>query len=297
VENGAYANIHDNVVADFKKRGIYVQGSDSSADITSNVVLGESGVTGLQNGIAVWNSGGGFANIINNEVSGGSYTGEDWTGSGILILDTYDKIVRVKENLVYNNQVGIAAAEYCGYNPGAYSDDVIIQGNILVDNEYGIEISNEIRGAHVVGNVISGSAEYAITVTDYNDDDYFSGCAQPNDTVIQYNNIADNNTGLTVNERVAPVNAEYNWWGDISGPADPCGTSETDGVTCYDVSTMKNANGLGDGVTERADYCPWLTAAVSMSFAPYARGDVNYDGCVNWLDVAILADRWLEGCE
>jgi len=297
VENGAYANIHDNLVADFKKRGIYVQGSDSSADITGNIILGENGETGLQNGIAVWNSGGGFANVVNNEVSGGAYTGEKWTGSGILILDTYDKVVRVKENLVYNNQVGIGAGEYCGYNSGAYSADVIIQGNILVDNEYGIDIFNDIRGAHVVGNDISGSAEYAITVTDYNDEEGWSGCAQPSDTVIQYNNIADNNTGLTVNERVAPVNAEYNWWGETSGPADPCGTSETDGAVCYDVSTMKNADGLGDGVTERADYCPWLNAAVSMSFAPYARGDVNYDGCVNWLDVAILADRWLEGCE
>jgi len=191
IENGAYAYIHDNVVDDFKKRGVYVMGSGSSADIVANTIIGGGEGSGLQNGIVVWNSGGGFTNIVNNEVSGGYYTGERWTATGIMALDTYDKDVLIAGNYVHDNQLGIAAGNYC----------------------------------------------------------------------------------------------------------DPCGTSETDGITCYDVSTMKNVDGLGDEVTENVDYCPWLTAAISRSDDPLSLGDLNGDGCVNFYDVAILADEWLEGCE
>jgi len=295
IENGAYAYIHDNVVDDFKKRGIYVMGSGSSADITANTITGEGEGSGLQNGIVVWNSGGGFANIVNNEVSGGYYTGERWTATGIMALDTYDKAVLIAGNYVHDNQIGIAAGNYCEYTPGSYSADVTIRANRVEYNTYGIDIFNDIRGALIQGNYVSASTEYAIGVSDYNDT--MAPCEQPTDTIIQFNNIADNNLGMWVIDRVGPVDAQYNWWGDISGPNDPCGTSETDGITCYDVSTMKNVDGLGDEVTENVDYCPWLTAAISRSDDPLSLGDLNGDGCVNFYDVAILADEWLEGCE
>ena len=296
VNNGAYANIHDNVIADFKKRGIYVEGMDSSADIKDNVVIGE-GDNGLQNGIAVWNSGGGFANIVGNEVSGGTYTGEDWTGSGILILDTYDKAILVAENYVYENQVGIGAGDYCEYNPGSYNDNVTIQGNTVVDNNSGIEIFNDIRGAHVIGNVITGSTEYAIGVYDYTSSGW-SDCLPPTDTVIQYNNIADNNVGLWVEEHVAVVNAKYNFWGHISGPQDPNGTTETDGITCHSVDVVKNADGQGNDVSEEnAHYCPWLAVPVISSSSPCPVGDLDGDCDNDFFDFARFAANWLEGTE
>jgi len=40
-----------------------------------------------------------------------------------------------------------------------------------------------------------------------------------------------------------------------------------------------------------------LTAAISRSDDPYLAGDLNFDGCVDFRDVAILALNWLEGCE
>jgi hypothetical protein len=44
-------------------------------------------------------------------------------------------------------------------------------------------------------------------------------------------------------------------------------------------------------------YCPWLAAPLCSSACPCLVGGLNFDGGVNWLDVALLAERWLEGRE
>ena len=92
--------------------------------------------------------------------------------------------------------------------------------------------------------------------------------------------------------------AEYNWWGDISGPNDPNGTIETDGSTiCPDVEEIKNADGAGNKVTENVLYCPWLVAPVSSSAYPCPLGDLDGDCDVDFADLAIPANNWLEGTE
>ena len=79
----------------------------------------------------------------------------------------------------------------------------------------------------------------------------------PTGTLINHNNFVNNAQGL-VWDGTTILNAEYNWWGDASGPLDPNGANETDGITCYDPSTIKNADGTGDDVTDlTVDYCPW----------------------------------------
>jgi len=113
---------------------------------------------------------------------------------------------------------------------------------------------------------------------------------------VNYNNIIGNAVHGVNNVNDVTLDAEYNWWGDVSGPNDPAGTAETDGVICYETSDIKNADGTGNSVSDNnVDYCPWLTAPVSTSVYPYLRGDLDYDGDVDFDDVAILANNWLKG--
>jgi len=80
--------------------------------------------------------------------------------------------------------------------------------------------------------------------------------------------------GLSVDNGLTngPVNAEYNWWGDVTGPYDAVGTIEVPpccpqspcGV-CVPAADMVNADGLGDVVSENADYCPWMVLPTVMT--------------------------------
>ncbi len=251
VEDGAYANIHDNILDDYKKRGIYVMGSDSSADITGNTLIG--GGYPLQNGIVIWESDGGFANIAYNEVSGMSYGGDTWAASGIMALSTYDKKVTIEGNYVHdnNNGVGIAAGDYCGWpNVGSYSADITIRNNRVVDNSWGLEVINDARGVLIEGNDIVNSTYDGIDVYNYVYSGW-SGCGEPTSTVIRYNNIVGSGEyGIWAWKFVnLLVDAKNNWWGHPSGPYDPL---DTDGLG------QLNLDGEGDPVTEYVLYDPWV---------------------------------------
>jgi LPXTG-site transpeptidase (sortase) family protein len=92
------------------------------------------------------------------------------------------------------------------------------------------------------------------------------------------NNVENNGDGIQVIG--VPSNgfifdAENNWWGDASGPEDTAGSKEVlEDYTCSEVTVaeMKNANGLGDSVSDNVDYCPWTTQETQDD------GDVGEDG-------------------
>ncbi|KYK36523.1 MAG: hypothetical protein AYK18_11440 [Theionarchaea archaeon DG-70] len=260
VENGAYASIHDNVVDDFKKRGIYVEGNNSSADITGNTVIGEGPCPGVQNGIVIWGSGGGFANIIGNKVSHMYYTGGFWGSTGIMILDTFDKTVVVANNAVHDTQLGMGVGDYCGIShAGSYTLNVTIKDNRITDNTGGIEVINDARGTTIEYNSILRNTEYGIAVTDYVD--YGWACGQPTDTVINYNDIIGNGIGLSVNSRVDLVDARYNCWGHWTGP----------GGGFTDPNTGQLAHGNGDTIDAAANnalFDPWLPCRLPSQNEP-----------------------------
>lgn len=256
IQNGAYANIHHINLSDFKKRGIYIMGNNSSADITDNTILAE-GSPNLQNGIVIWGSDGGFANILNNEVAGVSYGGTFWSATGIMALDTYEKTVIIGENYVHDCQLGMGIGDYCGYNPGSHTSDVLVRGNLITGNSWGVDILNDARGVTLVYNTISNNSEYGIGVTDYVDEGW--SCDQPTDTLINYNTISGNGTGLYVNSRVELLNARYNCWGHWTGP----------GGEVTDPDSAITAQGFGDSITAQSDNClfyPW--APCGRSYTP-----------------------------
>ncbi|MCP3919547.1 MAG: hypothetical protein GY711_28760 [bacterium] len=66
------------------------------------------------------------------------------------------------------------------------------------------------------------------------------------------------------------VDATANWWGDPSGPLEPCGALEAGNPPCFPPDPdpgqdVRNADGLGDEVHGPVNYCPWL---VSSSVTP-----------------------------
>lgn len=204
-----------------------------------------------------------YNRIVRNDITGTGSASEVGIEVGVIGVSEDANKIAATLGLVHDNTVRGNIIDSTDWGIYFYTvADLTVQGNEVIDCNEAIYIQDSHIGVGVNFNAISGSASYGL-----------------------------NNTGDV------PIDAEYNWWGDASGPNDPCGMNETDGVTCYDVSTMKNADGLGDGATEKADYCPWLTAPVSPSDAPYMAGDLDYNGCVDLRDLAILAERYLEGCE
>ena len=154
----------------------------------------------------------------------------------------------------YNHISGIAsknAIQYWG-GPGAtISHNVIDGGNTMYD---GIWLDEAADGSTVSDNQIFDTIYAGINVRNgcndavitYND---ISGCGTGVDivgtvtgTIINFNEIYGNSMGVANYCTTDIINAEYNWWGDASGP--------------YHATT--NPDGIGDTVTDCVDYEPWI---------------------------------------
>jgi hypothetical protein len=162
--------------------------------------------------------------------------------------------------IAYNHISGMTnsnAIQYWG-GPGAtISHNVIDGGNTMYD---GIWLDKDADGSTVSNNQIFDTIYAGINVREgctnvlitYND---ISGCGTGVDvvgivtgTVINFNEIYENGMGVANYDSIVTVYAEYNWWGDVSGPYD---SSDMDDLSQY------NPGGLGNPVTEYVLYEPW----------------------------------------
>jgi hypothetical protein len=172
-----------------------------------------------------------------------------------------------------SNCIGVASVDDSG------------SAGILVTDYYGTGTTAEVYRTTITGCSAGIYAGYA-------DED-------TSKVIANYNKIAGNIDHGVYGKPATSVDATYNWWGDISGPNDPIGDidKETNGKTCYDVSVILNADGLGDAVSENVSYCPWLAVPVIASNSPCPAGDLDGDCDVDFADFAILANNWLVGTE
>jgi hypothetical protein len=267
-------NVSPNTVGDMSATGIGIwDGSELNVDPTLIHNFGRIGIF-IYNGCDV--------EVLDSEIVGQVYNDGNLVNYGIEVEGAWGSDdpntasrVAIKRNVIYNCDNTDTEVKWG-------SSAILINGWL----EY------------------MAAADSTVTVVDNDIYNSYSGiyAIKSSSSRATLNNIYDNRVsgvesapahdGSTV-----VFDAEYNWWGDASGPNDPNGTTETDGTTCPDVSVIKNADGLGDEVSENVTYCAWLTAPACTSTWPCLAGDLNYDDCVNWLDVAILAANWLEGCE
>ncbi len=290
------------------------------------------GTTVCDNCILGWETSG--LTIKNNVIHGAVHA---WDGCGILLFSwgnggtVYGNLIQ--NNEVYDTgRMGIMVMDY-GSTYSVTSDNVIT-GNVVYDtwkkgwdwDDHGGSIQiNVAKNCSITDNIIYDSNDRGVYMFGSASGNEIAGNTITNNPIgiqfwisgeggttidwggetaaspkVRSNNIYDNDVGAISSNIAGPnmvMEAAYNFWGDVSGPNDPEGTSETDGTTCPDVELVSNEDGLGDAVSENVRYCAWLTTPACTSIKPCLEGDLNYDGCVNMVDVAILASRWLDGCE
>lgn len=155
-------------------------------------------------------------------------------GAGMDILNASPKIVY---NVIINNTATVAGGGgiRCYWNSSA-----VIRNNIITENTstgmYGAGIDCAVCLPIIDSNEVSNNFGNGISYCE----------ALPD---IHYNNILGN-TGYGICNRFAPyvVDAEYNWWGDSTGPYHP----------------DSNPGGLGDSVSDHVNFVPWLTESVDI---------------------------------
>jgi len=104
--------------------------------------------------------------------------------------------------------------------------------------------------------------------------------------LINYNDIY-NNTGYGINVRsdVSTVNAKYNWWGSVTGPAYVAATGASVNVS--------NPEGTGENITDRVTYYEWLykpKADVIADNAAYYCRAISLSTGWNTLSTPIILD-------
>jgi parallel beta-helix repeat protein len=100
-----------------------------------------------------------------------------------------------------------------------------------------------------------------------------SGSSNP---VVNNCDIIDNNYfGIKNSNPSITINAENNWWGDLSGPYD--GSDDTGSGGLY------NPAGIGNQVSDYVDYDPWISSVQYPML-----GDVSLNGEIHAFDASLI---------
>lgn len=186
--------------------GIHVAGQTSAQLPAGNVISNNEAYNHAGAGIFIGNWAG-IDNVVTGNIVHDNVVGfiPGWNGNGIEV----DRVmgVVVTRNTVYNNEA--AGVKVVRTAPNA----IIEMGyNFITDNLIGILSENWLSGAISTATV----------------------------TII-CNNIENNNNYGVFNSVAATIDAENNWWDDVSGPSG-------------------QGSGIGDAVSTNVDYDPWLPA-------------------------------------
>lgn len=194
----------------------------------ANAEIRNSKISNSANGVYI--TGSNQANIRNNTIQSNQ--------NGIFLTGDSVSGVDIRENrLISNNQSGIQLAA------NAYANTVILYNNLSA-NGRGFFVSGQAT-TYITNNSISYNTMGIL---------YEQGTGH----VAHYNDIYGNTFGMDVSLN-ASVNAEYNYWGDSTGP--------------YHISLNPAGKGNpvgGDGID--LDFIPFLTAPISyINQRPIAR--------------------------
>ena len=276
--------ITENNVSGYARGGIGASGDSNGTNpsvyptpravITNNTITGPGmgvPVTWAPNGIQIgWGATG---EITSNTVSGNGWPGTDWTGSGILVAMSDN--VEIDNNIVEDNETGIAVAGYMWDSNGLTATGTLIHNNTVDGNTYGISIQDKSVNTTIEKNTITNSTYDGIdicnfygnpptgtviksnTITGNNtaeDEDsggiWIDNGVDGNEVSINLNNITSNNqSGILNTSIVNIVDATKNWWGDATGPKD---------TVSGDNSVLDtNPGGIGSAVIGAVKYSPW----------------------------------------
>jgi parallel beta-helix repeat protein len=245
-----------NGYTDWKGGGIYCC-ADSFTIRNNHIVNNESYGNGNGGGICILSnkmafidgnvimdnespSGGGIycrGSVVRNNVISGNTSS---TGGGVFCEGaTGDMIIR-------NNVISQNSAHYHG--GGIWinlSSDVVIVGNEIDSNEIVLLLTGEGAGI-CLWNGSTGSIDSCSITHNTGQGVCINHGSHP---TLHYNNIVGNTDYGIENKDIAVIiNAEYNWWGNASGPYHP----------------DSNPGGTGDSVSDYVDFIPWLDHQVGV---------------------------------
>ena len=202
------ATIADNVISDYQKGGIVVDGPGSAATITDNDVTGV-GATDLvaQNGIQVSRQA--TATVSGNTVSANVYTGTQGAKSvGILLFDALGDVT-VSNNTISASDWGVA------FSSVVPSGEVTVRANTITGGERGIILTGPTVNTRVESNRTSGAASVGIDVRATASGNTFVGNEASGSDNLNCSDASDGNRS----------NGTANTWTDNIGA-----TAEPDGI-------------------------------------------------------------------
>ncbi len=306
-------NVTGCAIAGYQKNAMALSGAHLTAHVDSCQVTGYGPADFIaQNGIQLgYGATGTIGTISPNTVSGHSYTPHDWAASGILLYAT-SGTVQVADNIVSENSEGIYAidasavitgnqvsatqagtgvADYWAvlcdpgmdrqtHRPMPFDDfrpadrgkgtfTYVVEDNTIDGDDGSGSVGLDIWSDGSDDVVVTGSHN---TITDFDIgvqvDEESAGLVSS--VLLNWNSFYDNVSYGVYNAAALTVDARYCWWGDVSGPFHPA----------------LNSGGLGNEVSDRVLFDPWLGAAdetdlVWSTFMGGGACDQSYDIAVD----------------
>ena len=231
--NSETTTISDNTINDSSFAGIYFNGGNS---VTSGNTL-----VNTVRPIEFW--GAHDVTISGNTINGSIYDGINaGTASGTVIVSSND---------IYN----LPGGQFAIHDRNV--DDMIIYDNEIYDSHRGISVESGCTGVAITNNYIHDNGwsamelhEEVTTITGNTLINNWRGIETWSPIIANYNNILSHAYGGVILHNASPHNAEFNWWGDASGPS---------GSAYPGTGTLINDNG------HTIDYSPWLGFAVGTT--------------------------------
>ncbi len=210
----------------------------------SDVVIHNNHIT---HNAAPWRGAGMYLELSSVEVTGNVIEqNASLIGAG-LCATGYGSIIR--DNTILNN-----TADSLGGGIHASLENITIRDNLITQNTaiYGGGIFLDTPSWWATSLIVSN------TISD-NDASILGGgiyCEDIEGTQLSFllNNIQGNQNYGLYNQDTILIDAEYNWWGDASGPYHP----------------LLNPGGLGDSVSDYVDFIPWAQSPVGIEDEPAA---------------------------
>ncbi len=223
VKNQAAATISGNHITDDE---ITVSGYGATATPKAYAHISDNQITSAVKHLGIEISYGATANVLDNEIS---YTDFHGSESSILIsVSDADSVLTAERNLINNGKIGVF------WGPSINLVDNVIKGGGSAITVGCVVCGSSIQGTGTIKrNTLQGGWGFEMW-------------AGSHALTISHNCIRGNDPGLTTDDQFItnPVNVQYNWWGDPSGP-----------------SHENNPGGFGDVIVgDKSIFDPWDTA-------------------------------------